>query len=421
MSRIESSADEEFCNTEAFSGAESSGASNDSPYREQNQCDESEEANVTDEEECYYAITDSDSEESDFVNSDSSIDDSEARGSDDNNINDIQVNDQQQLCRELAACATRNRWSRASVNEMLGILRNHGLNLPKDARTLLKTPISVPSQGKCGGDYAYFGISNGIKSVLNEKNSTNELLELSINIDGVPLFHSSSEQLWPILGSFKNSDIFIIALFYGKHKPDNVEEYLYDFIQEWNELAVDGIFYQDRHYNLTIRYFLCDAPARSFLKCIINHTGYSSCERCCIHGTYEGRIVFNEEIEYTLREDAAFRLTNYVDHQRGQLSPLANITKINLISTFVLDYMHLVCLGVVRRILNYLKKGPVGKISALQLREISNRLIMLNAKMPSEFARQPRRLQKIDRSKATEFRQFLLYTGPVVSKGIVSK
>ena len=125
---------------------------------------------------------------------------------------------------------------------MLGILRNYGLNLPKDALTLLKTSVRIPSQGKCGGDYVYFGISNGIKSVLNENNSTNELLELSMNIDGVFLFHSSSEQLWPILGSLENSDIFIIALFYGKHKPDNVEEYLYDFIQEWNELAVDGIF-----------------------------------------------------------------------------------------------------------------------------------------------------------------------------------
>ena len=138
---------------------------------------------------------------------------------------------------------------------MLGILRNHGLNLQKDARKLLKTPIRVPSQGKCGGHYAYFGISNGIKSVLNEKNSTNGLLELPINIDGVPLFHSSSEQLRPILGSFKNSGIFIIALFYGKHKPDNVEDCLYNFIQEWNESAVDGIFYQDRHYSLTIKYF----------------------------------------------------------------------------------------------------------------------------------------------------------------------
>ena len=99
---------------------------------------------------------------------------------------------------------------------------------------MLKTQISVPSQGKFGGDYAHFGISNGIKSALNENSSTNELLELSVNIYPVPLFHSSSEQLWPILGSFKNSDIFIIALFYGKHKSDNVKEYLYNFINGIN-------------------------------------------------------------------------------------------------------------------------------------------------------------------------------------------
>ena len=104
----------------------------------------------------------------------------------------------------------------------------------------------------------------------------------------------------------------------------------------------------------------------------------------------------------------------------SQLSPLAKITEANLISTFAIDYMHLVCLRVVRNILNYLKKGPVGKISALQLREISDRVIMLNGKMPSEYARQARRLQELDRWKATEFRQFLLYTGPVDLKRIVS-
>ena len=83
--------------------------------------------------------------------------------------------------------------------------------------------------------------------------------------------------------------------------------------------------------------------------------------------------------------------------------------------------MHLVCLGVTKRMLTYLKQGPrVCKLSNPQVNEISDNLQSLNGKLPSEFARQPRRLCDLDRRKATEFRQFLLYTGPLVLKGIVS-
>lgn len=51
---------------------------------------------------------------------------------------------------------------------------------------------------------------------------------------------------------------------------------------------------------------------------------------------------------------------------------------------------------------------------------ISQKLIALRGKMPSEFARQPRGLHEIDRWKATELRQFLLYTGSVVLKTVLS-
>ena len=81
----------------------------------------------------------------------------------------------------------------------------------------------------------------------------------------------------------------------------------------------------------------------------------------------------------------------------------------------------MVCLGVVKRILKYLKGGPrCCKLSMLQIQQISDNLSALNGKMPSQFSRQPRSLVELDRFKATEFRQFLLYTGPLVLKSVVS-
>ena len=96
----------------------------------------------------------------------------------------------------------------------------------------------------------------------------------------------------------------------------------------------------------------------------------------------------------------------------------------DLINDFILDYMHLVCLGVVRRLLYFLKgqvRGTnVGKLSASSRKTISDRLDSMNGLLSSEFARQPRSLQYLDRWKATEFRTFLLYTGLVVLKNVVS-
>ena len=65
-------------------------------------------------------------------------------------------------------------------------------------------------------------------------------------------------------------------------------------------------------------------------------------------------MVFNEDIEYPKRDWETFKNCGYRDHQLI-VSPLVEINT-DVINLFPLDYMHLACLGAVRRILNFLKK-----------------------------------------------------------------
>lgn len=79
--------------------------------------------------------------------------------------------------------------------------------------------------------------------------------------------------------------------------------------------------------------------------------------------------------------------------------------------------MHMFILGVVRHLLTFLTRGPKHcRLSIRQKEEISQKLHALRGKMQSEFARQPWGLHELDRLKATELLQFLLYTEPLVLK-----
>ncbi|XP_018006732.2 uncharacterized protein LOC108664619 [Hyalella azteca] len=329
------------------------------------------------------------------------------------------------LTSQLAEWAVKNNQTRSSINELLLILRMHGHSLPKDARTLLQTPKIIQIKEKCNGTYQYFGLKSGISRVIEQHGDFFRrvgVASLNFNVDGMPLFKSSSLQLWPILCSVENHEPFIVGIYCGKHKPSPVAEYLSDFLLELNELLASGLNHQDVQLKIVLGAFICDAPARAFLKCIKGHNAYYSCERCIAKGTWAGRVVFNLPVSglCSLRTDEEFSGMKYADHQISP-SPLIALG-VKCITAFPLDYMHSVCLGAVRRILNFFKSGPrVCKLSQNQIGIISEKMTSLNGKMPREFARQPRSLEFLDRWKATEFRQFLLYTGPLVLLDVVGE
>jgi hypothetical protein len=59
------------------------------------------------------------------------------------------------------------------------------------------------------------------------------------------------------------------------------------------------------------------------------------------------------------------------------------------------------------------------KLSKESTDEMSGRMIALKNSIQNGFQRKPRKLDELDHFKATEFRQFAHYTGPVVLKNIL--
>lgn len=360
-------------------------------------------------------VSDDDSES---MHSNVEEDSCESCSSNEDLSDDFDIDNVSNFATELQGWACRTKCTRSQLTELLGILRSHNHpELPVDARTLLKTPRTVECVENCGGQFIYLGIKNGIKRCFEHLSDFPKThIELQVNADGVPLFKSTGIQVWPILGLFEGSYPFLIAVFCGDSKPNSCEDFLKDFLEEYEQ---DGLTIGDQHYTLKLHSVICDSPARQFLKCVKGHGGFHACERCTIKGEkIEHRMVFISTSQ-PLRTDEIFDNHGYPRHQHFA-SPLVN-SSVKCVKEFPLDYMHLICLGVVKRILTYYKEGPrISRLSQNQLAIISERLQGYRGKMPSEFARQPRGLAELKRFKATEFREFLLYLF-IVLRGIIQE
>ena len=138
-------------------------------------------------------------------------------------------------------------------------------------------------------------------------------------------------------------------MYFGETKPRSTETYLSQFIEEINGLQENGINISGRHFDVRIKCFICDTPARALLKGTIGHSGVNACERCTVHGFKEGCTTVFPSADSVERTDESFRARTQAGHHNNE-TPLCRIFPfINLVFCFVLDFMHLCCLGVMKR------------------------------------------------------------------------
>jgi len=173
-----------------------------------------------------------------------------------------------------------------------------------------------------------------------------------VNTDGLPISKSSKSQLWPILAQIVSEDSvpFLVGAYHGYSKPTTSNNFLQHFVKEFEQLNTVGFTYENNVYYVKVKAIICDSPARSFVTCTKGHNGYFGCSKCIVEGDYENRRMLFLDHNCPLRTDESFKLRKNPEHHTG----ISIFEKISLpmVSTFSLDYMHLVCLGQMKKMLN---------------------------------------------------------------------
>lgn len=113
---------------------------------------------------------------------------------------------------ELRDWANSYRISKRAVDSLLSTLTSHGIKvIPKNHRTLMKTPVNVQIDEIAGGHFWYNGLENCLRSIFFTLNR-DILISLNFNVDGLPLYNSSKITFWPILGSIYGEMIRLTSL-----------------------------------------------------------------------------------------------------------------------------------------------------------------------------------------------------------------
>lgn len=266
------------------------------------------------------------------------------------------------------------------------------------------------------------------------------LVTLQFNCDGSPIFNSSQYSVWPLMcavnefpTAIRNRHIMLHTLWFGVAKPCP-GTFLQPFLNEVALLYDSGMIVENSSSNCSLEQrvyvnanlCICDAPARSMLQNFTQYNGNFGCGFCYHPGlrvqkgsgsvqVYPMTEIFDRrthEDAILLAEEATS--TNKVVHGVKGASILLLFPQLDIISSFVPDYMHSVLLGVTRQFLS-LWVDSSNHSKPYYIRNSGHLSKLLKGiRPPDEIHRLPRSLNDRKIWKAAEFRNFLLLYSPVI-------
>lgn len=244
---------------------------------------------------------------------------------------------------------------------------------------------------------------------------------------------------WPIWGRIRDPKIgtpFLIGLYYDEKKePSNANCLLQMTVAEikdilkyglqcgqFNDIKLsDGSDTTGSKINIVIGNVCLDTPARCHVLGIKYYTGYNSCGRCLTEGEFKKNRLCFPDITASLRTDESFK--NRCNPNFHKHDTILETIGVKCVTQVPLDVMHLVYLGVMRKMVHVIISCSTNKIrwSTQHLKAINDCLLKSKMTQPREFSRRIRLITDFGLFKATEFRTLLLYTGIIAFKDVLPR
>lgn len=194
---------------------------------------------------------------------------------DDDDIND-EITKTLNIRDDLRKWAVEHKIKHTALKDLMKLLNEHfgtevdsNKLLPDDPRTLLQTPqtISIIPLSN-GSEYWHHGLKNCLNKMFPHLDEP-MTISLTINMDGLPLFNSSSHEFWPILftiAEMPRVEAMVIGILSGRSKTTDLELYLTPFVDEMHELMTKGAYINGHKITVNLRCFVCDSPARAYVE-----------------------------------------------------------------------------------------------------------------------------------------------------------